>query len=152
MNDKIAFVRLPLLLVVLFFVGRIVMGATGASYDAANRVFSMVILQTHLALIWGALGRSVKQYRLFDAVKAVVIIVAVSQALIFLGTAVSYLAGQSTFFNYPEALNSTTPLEFGPAMVARTITFIVNCVMGAILGVIGWFLGPLAPTSSFHPR
>ena len=42
MKDKVRFIRLPLLLIVLFFVGRLAMGAAGASYDAANRVFSMV--------------------------------------------------------------------------------------------------------------
>ena len=146
MKDKISFIRLPLLLIVVFFAGRLAMGAAGASYDVANRVFSMVILQVHLALIWGALGRSVKHYRLVETVMAVVLIVFVSQALIFVGTAGSYLAGASTFFNYPEALNSATPLEFAPAMAARSVTLVANCIFGAILGAIGWFFGPLAPS------
>jgi hypothetical protein len=30
-------------------------------------------------------------------------------------------------------------------MVARTITFIANCVIGAIAGAIGWALGALVP-------
>ena len=39
MKEKLEFIRLPLLLVVIFFVGRLVLGAAGVSYDAGNRVF-----------------------------------------------------------------------------------------------------------------
>jgi hypothetical protein len=145
MKDTLAFIRLPLLLVVLFFVGRLVMSAMGVSYDAANRVFSMVILQVHLALIWGALGRSVQKYKLFGAVKAVVLIVLVSQVLIWIGTALSYAAGIDTVFNYPEALNSTAPVEFGQAMIARAGGLVANCIVGGVVGAIGWSLGSLAP-------
>ena len=54
MREKLYFIRLPLLLVVLFFVGRLALGAAGASYEVGNRLFSMVILQAHLVLLWGA--------------------------------------------------------------------------------------------------
>jgi len=54
MREKFGFIRLPLLLVVFFFIGRLALGAAGASYDIGNRLFSMVILQVHLALLWSA--------------------------------------------------------------------------------------------------
>ena len=62
MREKLYFVRLPLLLVALFFVGRLTLGAAGASYEVGNRLFSMVILQTHLALLWAAVGRRYRGY------------------------------------------------------------------------------------------
>ncbi len=151
MNEKLRFVRLPILLFVLFFVGRLVMGATMGvtkeSYDLANRLFSMVILQVHVSILWGAVGRRYRGYGLGGSVAAVVLAVLASQILIFAGTAASYLAGANTFFNYPEALNQQAAVGFSAAMGARTITLIGNCVIGAITGAIGWALGGLLPES-----
>src|SRR5688572_9690581 len=152
MKDKLAFIRFPLFLVMLFFIGRLVLGAMGVSYDAANRVFSMVILQVHLAIIWGALGRSIRRYRLLESVTAVLMIVFVSQVLIWAATAVSYLAGVDTFFNNPTALNAPGPMPFGQAMGVRAGGLVANCIFGGILGAIGWLLGPLAPTPVLENR
>ena len=151
MKEKLEFIRLPILLFVLFFVGRLAlgagMGANKTSYDLANRLFSMVILEVHVGLLWGAVGRRYRGYRIGGSVTAVVLAVIVSQILIFAGTAVSYMAGINTFFNFPEALNQQSPIGFGAAMIARSITFIANCVIGAIAGAIGWALGSLVPTT-----
>ena len=148
MKEKLEFIRVPLLLVVIFFAGKLVMGASGASYEMGNRVFSMVILQSHLALLWPAVGRCYRAYRLKDAVVAVVMIVFVSQILILLATAGSYLAGAATHFNYPEALGSQTPLEFVPAMYIRLGGLVANCIFGGILASIGWVLGGVMPTGA----
>src|SRR5437764_10849328 len=151
MKEKLEFIRLPILLFVLFFVGRLAlgagMGANKTSYDLANRLFSMVILEVHVGLLWGAVGRRYRGYRIGGSVTAVVLAVIVSQILIFAGTAFSYIAGINTLFNFPEALNQQNPIGFGAAMIARSITFIANCVIGAIAGAIGWALGSLVPTT-----
>lgn len=145
MRDKLGFIRLPLALVGIFFIGRLVLGALGVSYDDANKVFSMVILQVHVSLLWAAVGRRYRGYGLKDATMAVVMIVFVSQVLIFLGTAGSYLTGTETYFNYPEALSSETPVEFAPAMAARLGTLVGNCILAAILGALGYAMGGLIP-------
>ena len=145
MNEKFKFIRLPIVLVLLFFVGKLAMGAAGASYEAGNRVFSMVILQTHLALLWAAVGRRYQGYGAMDAALAVMMITFVSQILILSATASSYLTGIDTHFNYPEALGSQTPMEFGPAMVSRIVGLAINCVMTGVLGLIGWSLAGLIP-------
>jgi hypothetical protein len=149
MKEKLAFDRLPIVLFIIFFIGRLALGAAqGVSketYDLANRLFSMVVLQVHVALIWGAVGRRYRGYGISGSVTAVVLAVFASQILIWLGTAFSYLAGVNTFFNFPEALNVSQPIGFGAAMTARTITLVANCVIGAILGSIGWALGALIP-------
>jgi hypothetical protein len=124
------------------------MGVNKTSYDLANRLFSMVILQVHVALLWGAVGRRYRGYGVGGSVTAAVLAVAVSQILIFAGTAISYVAGINTLFNFPEALNQQAAVSFGVAMVARTITFIANCIISAIVGAIGWTLGGLIPVSS----
>jgi len=152
MKEKLAFVRLPILLFVLFFVGRIALGAamgvSKESYDISNRVFSMVILQVHVALLWGAVGRRYRGYGVGETVTAVLLAILASQILIFAGTAFSYLAGMDTLFNFPEALNQKAAIGFGAAMGSRAITFIANCAFGAILAAIGWALGGLLPQSA----
>lgn len=149
MKEKLAFDRLPIVLFIIFFVGRLALGAAQGvnkeTYDLANRLFSMVVLQAHVAVLWGAVGRRYRGYGIGGSVTAVVLAVLASQILIWLGTAFSYLSGVNTFFNFPEALNVTQPIGFGAAMIGRTITLVVNCVVGAILGSIGWALGALIP-------
>jgi hypothetical protein len=151
-KEKLDFVRLPILLFVIFFVGRLALGAgmgvSKTSYDLSNRLFSMVILEVHVGLLWGAVGRRYRGYGIGGSVTAVVLAVLVSQILIFAGTAFSYLAGVNTFFNFPEALNQQVAVAFGAAMASRTITFIANCIIGAIAGAIGWALGGLLPRSA----
>jgi hypothetical protein len=152
MKEKFAFIRLPILLFILFFVGRLALGAgmgvTKSSYDISNRLFSMVILEVHVGLLWGAVGRRYRGYGIGGSVSAVVLAVLVAQILIFAGTAFSYLAGVDTLFNFPEALNQPAAIGFGAAMAARTITLIFNCIFGAIAGAIGWALGGLLPRTA----
>jgi hypothetical protein len=143
---------LPILLFVIFLIGRLAVGAgmgiSKESYDLANRLFSMVVLQVHVGLLWGAVGRRYRGYGIGGSITAVVLAVFVSQVLIFAGTAFSYLAGVDTVFNFPEALNQTAAVGFGAAMIARTATLIGNCIFGAIAAAIGWSLGGLIPKSA----
>ena len=149
MKEKLQFVRLPILLFVIFFIGRLALGAamgiSKESYDVSNRLFSMVILEVHVGLLWAAVGRRYRGYGIGAAIAAVVLAVLASQILIFAGTAFSYIAGVDTFFNYPEALNQQAAIGFGAAMGARTITLIANCIIGAVCAAIGWALGGLVP-------
>jgi hypothetical protein len=153
MKDKLEFVRLPILLFVFFFVAKLIMGAVAgvntSTYRESNQFFSMVILQVHVGLLWGAVGRRYRGYAIGGSVLAVLLAVFASQILIFTGTAVSYLAGLNTFFNFGEALNQPGhEVPFAAAMVARTVTLIANCIAGMIFGGIGWLLGGLLPPSS----
>ena len=94
----------------------------------------------------GAVGRRYRGYGIGGSILVAVMIVFVSQALIWSMTAISYLAGIHTYFNDPVAINgSPEPIGLGAAMISRTITFVANCVVGAILGAIGWALGGLIP-------
>jgi hypothetical protein len=151
-KEKLLFVRLPILLFVIFFIGRLALGAamgiSKESYDISNRLFSMVILEVHVGLLWGAVGRRYQGYGIGASITAVVLAVLASQILIFAGTAFSYIAGVDTFFNYPEALNQQAAIGFGAAMGARTITLIANCIIGAVCTAIGWALGGLLPKAT----
>lgn len=121
------------------------MGAQGASYQAANRVFSMVILQVHLALLWGAFSKRYKGYGIGGAITVGLLIALVSQVLILLGTAGSYVMHAETFFNYREALNVSAPVGFSQAIKIRLGGLVVNCVISTVAAVLGYALAFLVP-------
>jgi hypothetical protein len=148
MSEKISFIKLPLILVLIYFIGRLVVGASGGTLETANSVFSMVILQVHIALLWGAVARRFMNYRLGETLIAIVMIIFFSQILIWGATAISDLAGIQTFFNDPRAVARVeTPLSFSENMVQRAIGLVVNCIIGAVIGSIGYALGGLIPAS-----
>ena len=91
----------------------------------------MVILQIHLAILWAAVGRVHKKYTRTEAVTVVVMIMLLSQVLIWIATAAVYMTHSSTYFNYPAALNQRTTVSFGEAMLIRAGGLIGNCIMGA---------------------
>ena len=125
------------------------MGVNKNSYDIANRLFSMVILESHVGLLWGAVGRRYRGYGIGGSIGAVVLAVVVCQLLIIAGTLFSYLAGANTFFNFGEALNQPgVTIPFATAMATRVGGLIANCLVGAITAAIGWALGSLVPANS----
>jgi len=116
------------------------------SYDAAKFAFSMVILQTHIAVLWFAVGRRYRGYSGGDAILAVVLIVAISEILIWGATIFSYLTGVNTYFEDPVAVAGTADaVSFASAMVARAGGLVANCVLAAILGAIGSATAVLIP-------
>ena len=148
MSVKLRFIALPIVLLVIAFIGRLTMGAMGASYDSANRIFSMVILQIHLALIWGALARRHQGWGIGGALMSGLLIGLVSQILILVGTAASYLFGVQTYFVDPTALNVAEPVGFAQAMGIRAFGLMVNCVLSMVAASIGFALSSLVPAKN----
>jgi len=145
MNEKLAFVRLPVLLLVLFFIGKLVMGGLGQPYAVGNRLFALVPLTIHMGLAWGAFARRYQGYGVGGGALVGMLIALAAQILIALGTAGSYLAGAETHFNAPEAFSATGPVPFGQAMAARAVGLVTNPLIGAVAGALGWALGALIP-------
>ena len=86
MQDKLQFIRFPVLLLTLYFVGKLVVGVAGGSYELGIRLFAMVPLTVHLCLAWGALIRALRGGGVKDAMLTGVLITLVAQLLIFMGT------------------------------------------------------------------
>lgn len=145
MREKIAFIRLPILLLFLFFLGKLWLGAIGKPYALGNRLFSILTLAIHLELVWGAFSRRYLNYGAGGGAIVGLLIGLAGQIFIWLGTAGSYLVGAQTHFNDPEALNATAAVPFATAMLGRTVGLVINTVSGAIVGLIGWALGGLIP-------
>ena len=121
MKDRIEFIRLAIVLLVLFFIGKLVVGALGGSYDLGIRLVAMVPMTIHLALLWGAMTRAFRGEGKGSAFITGACIALVAQLLIFSGTMLSYLLGVSTHFNEPMAIVgadqevSAGPSLFGPS-------------------------------------
>src|SRR5688572_19520959 len=98
--ETILFIRLPALLILIFFLGKLVMSLSGTPYEIGVRVFAMVPLQLHLALVWGAFGRRHLETGIFGSILIGILIGAATQILIVAGTAISYPLG-GTHFNDP---------------------------------------------------
>jgi hypothetical protein len=68
----------------------------------------------------------------------------VSQVVILLSTAVSYLLGIDSYFSNPMALNrQVDPVGMGAAMGFRAGGLVVNTILNGIAGALGWALGGL---------
>ncbi len=146
MNDRISFIRLPILLLVLFFLGKLIVGAAGGDYSLGTRLFAMVPLTVHLCLIWGALSRSLRATGAGSAALTGVLIALVAQILIVVGTLGSYILGVDTHFSSPVAIVGVDrAVGFGEAAFARVFGLLVNCVIGAVAASLGWALGGLVP-------
>ena len=136
-------IRFYLALLALFTVGRWGLGLGGADYSVTHQVFSIVIL-TNLStayygwVVRGFVGGGIKRALVIGATLG-----AISQVVIFLSTAISYMAGMETFFNHPTALNATEAVTFGDAMVARCITFVANIVTNVITAALGYGIATL---------
>ena len=147
MKERIGFIRLALLLVGLFFVGKLIVGAAGGSYALGTRLFAMVPLTVQLCLIWGAMTRAFRGKGIGEAVMTGASIALFAQILIFSATVFSYLLGASTHFNDPMAIvGEDRPVALGEAIGARGAGVLINTVVGIVAGSIGWALGTLLPS------
>jgi hypothetical protein len=146
MSERISFIRLPMLLLGLFFIGKLLVGAFGGSYELGNRLFAMVPLTVHLCLIWGAVGRAYRGFGVGGAAINGALIALFAQILIFLGTMASLLLGVDTHFSHPVAIvGQDVEVTLGQAFAARLSGLVANTVIGAVSALIGYVLGFLLP-------
>lgn len=144
MKEKAAFVRLAWVFLLLFFIGKLVVGATGGSYESGIRLFAMVPMAVHLCLIWGAMTRAFKGKGVGYAAVVGLLIAVGGQVLIFTGTMGSIALDIPTHFSNPIAIfGSEQEVTFGAALVARSIGVVINALIGMVAGSIGWVFGKL---------
>jgi hypothetical protein len=148
MGENLRVVRFYLVLLAIFTVGRWSLGFAGAEYDKTHQIFSIVILTFISSAYYGNIARNFVGGGIKRALMLGVLLGVCSQIVIFLSTAVSYVAGIDTFFNNPRALNVEQAIPFGQAMGLRVISFVVNTVFNAIVGAIGYGIGAVGPKAS----
>ncbi len=130
--------------------GRWLMGtAFAVPYDKGTSVLSIVTLTLFASLLSAVFLRPWLGWRLPRAAGFAMYMAVVSQLVILLSTAVSYLLGIDSYFSNPMALNrQVDPVTFGAAMGFRTGGLVVNTILNGIAGALGWALGGLLPRRS----
>ena len=150
MSEYIRFAKLAILLLVLFVIGRLAVGASGVPYEQGTVIFSLVPLSWTLSFVFAAFSRPLRGYGWKQAVLLGITIVLTAQILIFGATVVSYLVGAHTYFNHPFAIyRGTEPIGLGQAVVQRTIGLVINTIVGGgILSSLGWLGGKMLPKAA----
>ena len=148
MSEYIRFAKLPILLLTIFMVARLILGASGVPYERGTWFFSMVLLSYMSAFFFGAFSRHLRGYNWKQAMMLGLTITLSAQVLIFAATLVSYSVGAETYFNHPTALNQTEAVSLVQALPARLGGLVANGIIGSIWGLLGWTAGKLLPKAA----
>jgi hypothetical protein len=144
----IRFVRLPLLLLLLFAVGRFILGLVGVPYfPRGTAIFSVVVLGFISSFYFGALSGKVGGFGWGGALLCGTVIGFAAQILIFTATLVSYLGDFNTYFRHWDALNvpEGTVVPMAQAMRARAGALLIGPLVMTVAAAIGRCFGALSP-------
>jgi hypothetical protein len=149
LGRALRFIRLPLLLLVIFAVARFSLGAAGVPYaPRGNAMFSIFGLTLISSCYFGALSRKVGGFSWGGTLLVGWLIGLSGQILIFLATWLSYAANiETSYFRHWDALNvpAGTLVPMGTAMAARAGGLVVGPIIAMIPAAIGRALSALAP-------
>ena len=145
----IRFVRLPLLLILIWAVARFSLGLAGVPYaPRGNAMFSIVGLTWISCLYFGAMSGRVGGFGWLGAFLVGVVLGFFAQLLIFTATAVSLAANLNTYFVHWDALNvpeGTTP-PTGTILTGRAVGLVIGALISGVVALIGRALfSALAP-------
>lgn len=142
------FVRLPLLLILIYVIGRFTLGLIGMPYaPRGNAVFSVMAVTLISSFYWGALSGRVGGFSWLGAALIGATLGLFSQLLIFSATVLSYALNLQTYFVHWDALNvpEGTVVPMKQALMARAGGILFGPITGGIIALIGRALGALAP-------
>jgi hypothetical protein len=144
----IRFVRLPLLMLLLFTIGRFILGLAGVPYfPRGTAIFSVVVLGFISSFYFGALSGKIGGFGWGGALLTGAVIGFGAQLLIFTATLISYLGDFNSYFRHWDALNvpEGTVVPMAQAMRARAGALLIGPVVMTVAAAIGRSLGALAP-------
>lgn len=146
------YVRLPLLLILIWAVMRFLMGPVfGAPYaPRGNAVFSVLGLAVVSGLYFGAMSNRVGRFPWKGTLLAGYLIGLWAQVLIFLATLVSYLAGAeaTSYYTHWDSLNvpEGTAVPMAQAMTGRAVGLVFGPILPTVAALLGRLIfGRLAP-------
>ena len=147
LNEYARLARPFFVMLAIVTLGRWLMGTVFAvPYEKGTSVLSIVTLTLFASLFSAAFLRPWLGWRLPQAAGFAMYMALVSQVVILLSTAVSYLLGIDSYFSNPMALNrQVDPVGMGAAMGFRAGGLVVNTILNGIAGALGWALGGLLP-------
>ena len=145
------FVRLPLLLVLLFTVGRFMLGASGFPYaPRGTSIFSIVTLTFISCFYFGALSKRAG-FTWGGTALTGYSIGLFAQILIFLATWLSFAAGiETSYFRHWDALQvpEGTVVDLMSAMQVRLGGVVFGPIPPVVLALIGRTASALAPETA----
>jgi len=152
----VRFIRLALLLLVIFAVARFSLGMAGVPYaPRGNAMFSIVGLTLVSSFYFGALSRRVGGFGWGGTLLVGYSLGLFAQILIFTATWLSYAMNiETSYFRHWDALNvpAGTVVPMAQAMVARAGGLVVGPIFAIIPAVIGRAVSALAPESEAPVR
>jgi hypothetical protein len=155
-GSVIRFVRLPLVLLLVWGIARFSLGLSGMPYaPRGNAMFSIVGLTFISCIYFGALSGRVGGFNWKGTLLMGMTIGLFGQALIFTATLISYLGSLDTYFVHWDALNVAqgTVVPMSKAMMSRVQGLVVGgAIVPSIIALIGRGLGGLAPVPGSGSR
>jgi hypothetical protein len=149
LSRVLRFVRLPLVLLVIWTIARFSVGLAGVPYaPRGNAMFSIVGLTVICALIYGAMSNRVGNFNWVGTILVGVVLGLFGQILIFIATLITYLANLNTYFTHWDALNvpEGTVAPMAQAMASRAGGLLGGTILATIVTLIGRAVfGKLAP-------
>jgi len=145
------FIRLPMVLIVIWTIGRFSMGLFGVAYSPrSNATFSLVVLTLITSLYYGALSKSVGNFNWLGTLMVGGAIGLVAQIFIFAATIISLVGGLDTYFVHWDAVGVAegTAVTMSNALPSRAGGLVINIVLAAVEACVGRLLAGLAPGSS----
>jgi hypothetical protein len=145
MKEYLRVARLYMIVLAIFTLGRLIVGARGIPYERGHQIFSLVTMTLVASAVYGGFCRQWRGYGVAKAMGLGLTIGFISQVVILLATVLSYAFHVDTYFVNPRALNSPVSLSFGAALVSRIGGLVVNSVMSGLAAAIGWVMGSTLP-------
>ena len=142
------FVRLPLLLILIYAIGRFTLGLIGMPYaPRGNAVFSVMAVTLISSFYWGALSGRVGGFSWVGAALIGATLGLFSQILVFTATTLSYALNLNTYFVHWDALNVTegTVVPMKQALMSRAGGILFGPITAGVIALIGRALDVLAP-------
>lgn len=141
----VKFVRLPIVLLFIYAVGRFLLGAYNVPYaPRGNATFSVVGLTFISSVYFGALSGKVGKFNWVGTILIGLVIGLSGQIFIFTATLISYLANiETSYYRHWDALNvpEGTIVPMAQAMRARVGGLIFGPISAIIATLIGRLLG-----------
>jgi hypothetical protein len=148
MAEYLRLARLYLVLLAIVTIGRWTLGFQHVPYEKATDKMSIVILTLFSSIFYGAFGRRWLNFRIGQALAMGALMGLLSQIVILLSTVASYSLGIDSYFTNPLALDprlAPAAIPFGQAVGIRIFGMVVNILLTAIAGAVGWAMGALLP-------
>ena len=143
------YVRLPLVLLVVWAALRFIIGVRGVPYaPRGNAMFSVVGLTLISCLYYGAMSRRVGGFGWVGTILVGAVIGLWAQILIFAATFISFAANLNTYYVHWDALNipEGTHATMAQAMTTRAGGLLAGTILGIIAALIGRAVfGALSP-------